>query len=73
MKEVRKPLNMHETRDLLLKCIMPAPVPSGRQCTEQERQEALWCTPRGSNPDAYIDCYFLSQQRVGNNTTKLKS
>lgn len=65
MKNPRRPLEVHETRDLLLKRIVPARAPSSRQYTEQERQEALWRTPMGCNPEACIDFYFLSQQRVG--------
>lgn len=65
MKDPRRPLEVHETRDLLLKRIAPAQAPVSRQYTAQERQEALWRTPMGCNPEAYIDFYFFSQQRVG--------
>lgn len=65
MKDPRRPLEVHETRDLLLKRIVPAQAPAVRQYNEQEQQEALWRTPMGCDPEAYIDFYFLSQQRVG--------
>lgn len=67
MKDPRRPLEVHETRDLLAKRIQPrVHATSASPYTDEERWEALAHTPMGANPEAYIDFYFISRQPVCN-------